>query len=87
MLQLNKRLLEIDYQYRNASRTNINVGARYRHLLNPDKNYALEFCMKYHKIVAKNKQKRSFLSLSTSYVFLEETAKRITIQQYINTIK
>lgn len=69
MLQLNKRLLDIDYQYRNASRTNINVGARYRHLLNPDKNYALEFCMKYHRVVAKNKQKRSFLSFSTNYVF------------------
>lgn len=69
MLQLNRRLLDIDYHYQNVSRTIFNVGARYRHLLNPDKNYALEFCLKYHKIITKNEQERSFLSFSTNYVF------------------
>lgn len=68
-LQLNRRLLDMDYHYHNVSRTHYNIGARYRHILSAEKNYALEFCLKYQHTRTEDKFNRSFLSFSTNYIF------------------
>ncbi len=68
MLQLNKSLLDMDYQYHNISSTKFNIGARYRHMLN-QKNRALEFCLKYNKVTTEDLGDRSYFSISSNFIF------------------